>query len=124
MENHKEINLSQLREYIIRYGAKCMERYESDLFYDCKAVEKMCPGQTVLWMVSEMHTHTYSVAEIVERNLDVNQLWGDRCNFMISCTKIEPYDAPMESKMYFDMERVWGIGSVLDTIKKIKATRQ
>ena len=120
MENQKEINLQQLREHIIRYGAKCMERYESDLFYDCAKVEKLNPGESLLWMVSEMHTHTYTPKEIAERNLDVNQLWGNRCNFIVTCTHIEPYDAPKECNMYFNMERVRGVGSVLDAIKMLK----
>lgn len=112
MENHSDINLSQLRNYIIRYGAKCMENHESDLFYDCRALGKLCPGDSVYWMVSELHSYLYSSDEIIEEGLNVETLWGNRCNFKITCTKIEPYDAPKECNMYFDMKREWSDGNI------------
>lgn len=120
MENHSDINLQQLRQMIIRYGAKNMSTYESDLFYDCQKVGNMQPGQTVYWMVSEMHTHTYSDKEITEKKLDIDTLWGNRCNFKITCTRIEPYDAPTESKTYFDMTRIWSDKELRDLVKQIE----
>ncbi len=99
MDNHYNINLQQLRELIIRYGAKCMCSYESDLYYDCMAVEKLNKGDSVYWMVSEMHSHLCSAEEIVKRDLNVETIWGNRCNFKITCTKIGPYDT------LFDMVR-------------------
>lgn len=101
MENHKDISVSSLRKYIIRYGAKAMEAFESDLFYDCQAVGKMEDGDSVFWMVSEAHTYMYSVKEIVESDLSTATIAGDRFNFRIDCIK-DKYGETM-----YSMTRVW-----------------
>lgn len=85
MENHKELTLSDLWRYIIRYGAKYMEAFESDLFYDCKSVEKMDAGDSFFWMVSASHTYLYSAKML--RELGVDGCVGNRFNFRIDCTK-------------------------------------
>lgn len=85
MENHTELSLSDLRRYIIRYGAKQMEAFESDLYYDCKAVEELKPGESVFWMVSAMHTYIYSAERIHAYKLNVPAIAGDRFNYRIDC---------------------------------------
>ncbi len=87
MESHKELTLSDLRRYIIRYGAKYMEAYESDLYYDCKEVESMVPGDSLFWFVSGMHTYMYSAKEIYENGLKLSTLNGSRFNYRIDCVK-------------------------------------
>lgn len=114
MENHKDISLSQLRNYIIRYGAKCMENHESDLFYDCRAVETLLPGESIYWMVSELHTYLYTVDEIIQKNLDVGTLFGDRCNFKITCTNM---DITCETNKFFDMKRLYCERQLLDAVE-------
>ena len=91
MENHTELSLSDLRRYIIRYGAKYMEAFESDLYYDCKAVEELNPGESVFWMVSAMHTPLYSSKEIHEKNLSVPTIAGNRFNYLITCVDRHNY---------------------------------
>ena len=85
MENHTELSLSALRRYIIRYGAKYMEAYESDLYYDCRGVENIEPGESVFWMVSAYHTYLYSAKHIHEYNLNIGTVAGNRFNYRIDC---------------------------------------
>lgn len=87
MENHKEMSLSDLRTMIIRYGAKYMEAYESDLYYDCNGVGNLQPGESVFWFVSAMHTYLYTAQEIHEHNLNLQTLDGNRFNYRIDCKK-------------------------------------
>lgn len=87
MENKTELTLSDLRRYIIRYGAKAMDAYESDLFYDCRGVENLEEGETIFWMVSASHTYLYSAREITEHNLNVGMLAGNILNYRIDCVK-------------------------------------
>ena len=102
MENHNEISLSQVRELIIRYGAKYMESYESDLYYDCKSVGKMQPGDTTFWMVSGTHTHMYTAKEMHDHNIGVNLVRGNRFNYRIDC-KASRY---IDNGVQFDMTQV------------------
>lgn len=111
MENHYDITLSQLRMFIIRYGAKYMESMESDLFFDCTAVGKMHKGETLYWMVSGMHSYIYSGKELRERGMDsAKSLWGDRLNYRITCTK-------EQDEMQFNMERVSSLKLVITITK-------
>lgn len=87
MNNHKELSLSDLRKMIIRYGAKYMEAFESDLYYDCNGVGRLQPGESVFWFVSGMHTYLYSAQSIHEYNLSVEALNGNRFNYRIDCVK-------------------------------------
>lgn len=87
MENHKEMSLSDLRRMIIRYGAKYMEAFESDLYYDCNGVGRLQPGESVFWFVSGTHTYLYSAQGIHESNLNVGTLNGNRFNYRIDCVK-------------------------------------
>ena len=87
MRNHTELSLSGLRRYIIRYGAKMMDAFESDLWYDCNGVERLEVGDSVFWMVSEQHTYLYSAKEIAENNLNIGTIAGNRANFRIECVK-------------------------------------
>lgn len=77
--------MSDLRRYIIRYGAKYMESFESDLYYDCNSVGKMKDGDCVFWFVSATHTHLYSAKEIRESHLNLETLLGNRANYRIDC---------------------------------------
>lgn len=101
MENHKELSLSSLRRYIIRYGAKAMDSFESDLFYDCKGMENLSVGESIFWMVSEAHTYLYTAKSIVESNLNVDTVRGDRFNYRIDC-----YSNKYGEQKY-SMTRVW-----------------
>lgn len=87
MENHKELTLSGLRRHIIRYGAKYMEAFESDLYYDCNGVGKMVLGDSLYWMVSKSHTYLYSAKEMCEQNLSVGLVCGNRFNYRIDCVR-------------------------------------
>ena len=114
MENHKELSLSGLRRYIIRYGAKAMESFESDLYYDCKSVETLKEGDSVLWMVSETHTYMYTVKEIVNSNLSVGTIEGNRFNYRIDCF------VDKSGERRYSMTRVWRfeIERAVDEYKK------
>lgn len=101
MENHKELSLSSLRRYIIRYGAKAMDSFESDLYYDCKSMESLSDGDSVFWMVSEAHSYLYTAKSIVENNLSIETVSGDRFNYRIDCTKNRWGD------LEYAMTRVW-----------------
>lgn len=86
MENHYDINLFQLRMYIIRYGAKCMFGNEADLYSDCKIVEDMKHGDILYWMVSDLHTYLYSEIGVLSRGREgAKSCWGDRVNYKITC---------------------------------------
>ena len=89
MENHENLNLSELRKMIIRYGAKYMESSESDLYYDCREVGELRPGESVYWFVSGRHTHLYSATDINNAKLSVESLSGDRFNYKITCREGE-----------------------------------
>ena len=112
MESHKDLKLSSLREMIIRYGAKYMERYESDLYYDCEAVEHIVPGQTVFWFVSATHAYLYTVQEIREKHLDLNTLYGNRFNYLIHCKENE------SGTRVFDMHRVFAKSQVQTAVNE------
>lgn len=107
METHKDIDLSCLRKYIIRYGAKYMEAYESDLFYDCEKVAEMKDGDELFWMVSGMHTHLYSAKYITDFKFDVSNVVGDRFNYRIVCHQTNAYGT-LETR--FDMEPISASG--------------
>ena len=100
MENHKELTLSDLRKMIIRYGAKYMEAFESDLYYDCRGVENLKPGESVFWMVSAMHTYLYSAKGMNEHNLGVGLVFGNRFNYRIDCVQDKFGD------VWYNMKRV------------------
>lgn len=85
MENHKNLSLSDLRVMIIRYGAKYMEAFESDLYFDCKVVGEMQPGESVFWMVSATHTFMYTAKKMHEQLMDVGMVSGNRFNYRIDC---------------------------------------
>lgn len=102
MENYKEISLSEVREMIIRYGAKYMERYESDLYYDCNSVGKMQPGVSIFWMVSGTHTYIYTAKEMHDHNIGVNLVCGNRFNYRIDCKPRSRYGNGVQ----FDMTQV------------------
>ena len=87
MRDHTEMSLSVLRMMIIRYGAKYMETYESDLFYDCNSVGKMKPGDSLFWMVSGTHTYLYTAKEMHEHDLSVGLVRGNRFNYRIDCVQ-------------------------------------
>lgn len=89
MQNHKELSLSDLRRMIIRYGAKYMEAFESDLYYDCRGVENLQPGESVYWFVSGTHTYLYSAKGINDANLSVVVLNGNRFNYKITCDGVK-----------------------------------
>lgn len=101
MEDHKEISLSQVREMIIRYGAKYMDRYESDLYYDCNSVGKMQPGDTIFWMVSGTHTNMYTAKEMHDPYIG-NLVRGNRFNYRIDCKARSRYGNGVQ----FDMTQV------------------
>lgn len=101
MENHKELSLSDLRRYIIRYGAKAMDAFESDLFYDCEAVQNLKEGDSTFWTVSESHTYLYSAKEIADRGLNVVTIAGNRFNYRIDCYKGK------YGEVKYAMTRVW-----------------
>ena len=101
MNDHNEMSLSDLRKMIIRYGAKYMEQYESDLYYDCNSVGKMQPGESVFWMVSATHTYMYTAKEMHEHDLGVGLVRGNRFNYRIDCMKSKYGDG-----VQFDMTKV------------------
>ena len=86
MNNHDKMSLSEVRKMIIRYGAKYMEQFESDLYYDCNRVGQMQPGESIFWMVSATHTHMYTAKEMHEHKLVVGLICGNRFNYRIDCT--------------------------------------
>ena len=98
MENHKELSLGEVRKMIIRYGAKYMENFEVDLYYDCNIVGSMSPGESVFWMVSATHTYTYTARRMHE--LGVNLVCGNRFNYRIDCVEDKCGD------VRFDMTQV------------------
>jgi hypothetical protein len=64
-----------------------MEAYESDLYYDCRGVGDLQPGESVYWFVSGLHTYLYSAKGINDANLSVKILNGNRFNYRIDCVK-------------------------------------
>ncbi len=109
MENkYSNLDLSDLRSLIIRIGAKQMEANESDLYYDCEAVEKLKPGETTILFISDMHTYMYSPAEIRKHQLTEITIWGNRVNFVIRCeaSKRNQNDKVYEMKRIFSWSEV------------------
>lgn len=117
MENHTELSLSALRRYIICYGAKYMEAYQSDLYYDCKGVENLKPGESVFWMVSACHTYLYSAKHIHEYNLDVGTVAGNRFNYRIDCIGNKFGECEYAMTRVLDIQIAQAVNEYQSTIK-------
>ena len=101
--------MSLLRMYIIRYGAKYMEAFESDLYYDCQTVGKMNVGDSLFWIVSGTHTYLLSAKGLIDWGVDGT--FGTRFNFRIDCMK-DKYGDPV-----YAMTRV-GKWEIEESVKK------
>lgn len=77
-----------------------VQAFESDLYYDCRGVENLKPGESVFWMVSATHTYMYSAEEMHERNLYVSLVFGNRFNYRIDCVQDKFGD------VWYNMKRV------------------